>query len=84
MIELISFMRRKKRDFLKSLDEKSTNPLLGYAFRGISDELILGFRTEDDNSAPQSSRNECVLITEDAKLISIYQELAQQILAMNC
>ncbi len=35
---------------------------------GIADELILGFRTEDDNSAPQSHlRNECVLITEDAK-----------------
>ena len=72
MIRLIS-SHEEKRDFLKSLDEKSNEKIRAlreYAFRGISDELILGFRTEDDNSALIiTSRNECVLITEDAKLI---------------
>ena len=65
MIRLIS-SHEEKRDFLKSLDEKSNEKIRAlreYAFRGISDELILGFRTEDDNSALIiTSRNECVLI----------------------
>ena len=74
MIRLIS-SHEEKRDFLESLDEKSNEKIRAlreYAFRGIADELILGFRTEDDNSALIiTSRNECVLITEDAKLIEI-------------
>ncbi len=78
MIRVISSIE-EKREYLKSLDEQSLEKIKAlreYAFRGNSGELILGFRTEDDNVAIiVTSDSECVLITEDLKLITYAQKV---------
>ncbi|ASS38213.1 CorA family divalent cation transporter [Mogibacterium pumilum] len=90
MIRVISLIE-EKRNFIESLDKRSLEKIKAlreYVFRGSSGELILGFRTEDDNMAiVVTTQSECVLVTEDKKLIECskkvnYEDPSDELLSL--